>query len=54
MFSKIEFFGAIGISIIAGTAIGYSKAREKFLEALIKAVPSENKDEKSKNEEKES
>lgn len=37
MFTKGEFFGAIAISLIGGIAIGYSKAREIFMEALAKA-----------------
>ena len=46
MFSKREFFVAVGFSLITGFTIGYSKAREKFMEALIKATP--NADKKNK------
>lgn len=38
MFSKKEFFVAVGVSLFAGIGIGYSKAREKFAEALLKAT----------------
>ncbi len=50
MFGKKEFFVGMGVSLIAGIGIGYMKAREKFIEAVLK-VTSE-KDEKT--EEKES
>lgn len=39
MFSKKEFFLGITLSLIAGFGVGYSKAREKCIEAMIKAVP---------------
>lgn len=42
MFKKVEFFGAVGISLLAGVAIGYSKAREIFLEALLKSTTERN------------
>lgn len=35
MFSKTEFFTAVTVSLIVGTGIGYSKAREIFIGALI-------------------
>ena len=35
--SKFEFLGALIVGLIGGIFIGYSKAREIFLEALIKA-----------------
>ncbi|MDD3040031.1 hypothetical protein [Bacteroides sp.] len=35
MFSKTEFFTAVTVSLIAGIGIGYSKAREIFIGALI-------------------
>lgn len=38
MFNKFEMLGAITISLIAGMAIGYSKAREICLEAIIKVT----------------
>ena len=50
-FNKIEFFGAIGISLIGGMAIGYSKAREIFLEALVKATPTNTEKDNSKTKE---
>lgn len=40
MFTKGQFFIGMGITLAAGVAIGYSKAREKFLEALLKATGS--------------
>lgn len=48
MFTKKEFFGAIVISLIGGIAIGYSKAREICLEAIVRAT--DQKDEKSEKE----
>lgn len=44
MFSKKELFIAIGVSLFAGMGIGYSKAREKFMEALAKAALSNAKE----------
>ena len=38
MYNKLEMVLAIGISLAGGFAIGYSKAREKFIEALINAA----------------
>ena len=50
MFNKFEFFGAIAVSLIGGMAIGYSKAREKFIEALITASNLDKKEERNKEE----
>lgn len=50
MYDKKQLFGVVVISIAAGYNIGYSKARERFLEALIVAS-AENKE---KTKEKES
>jgi len=36
--SKFEFFGTLIVGLIGGFFIGYSKARELFLEALIKSA----------------
>ena len=36
--SKFEFFGTLTAGLIGGFFIGYSKARELFLEALIKSA----------------
>lgn len=47
--SKAEFFGTLAIGLIGGIFIGYSKAREKFLEAIIEVI-----DQKEKMKEKES
>ena len=38
MFSKKEFFISVAVSLVAGIGIGYSKDREKFAEALLKAT----------------
>lgn len=38
MYSKGQVFLIGATALIAGFGIGYSKAREKFLEALIKAM----------------
>lgn len=37
MFNKLEFIGGITVALAAGIAIGYSKAREKCMEAIAKA-----------------
>ena len=37
MFNKLEFVGGIAVALVAGIAIGYSKSREKFMEAVAKA-----------------
>lgn len=50
-FSKIEFFGAVGVALLGGMAIGYSKARETFLAAMIKAMPDKDKEESKTEEE---
>lgn len=49
MFSKMEMLGAITISLIGGFAIGYSKARELCLQAIIKAT-GEQKETEAKEE----
>ena len=38
MFTKLEMVGAIAISLFGGFAIGYSKAREICLQAIITAT----------------
>lgn len=43
MFSKKEFFVSVALSLVAGIGIGYTKARGKFTEALIKATPAADK-----------
>lgn len=48
MFTKKEFFGAIVISLIGGISIGYSKARENCLEAIVRVT--DRKDEKTEKE----
>lgn len=48
-FNKFEFFGATTICLIGGIAIGYSKAREIFIEALLTATAN-SKDNKEKEE----
>lgn len=40
MFTKREFFFGMAVTLMAGFAVGYSKAREKFVEALVKATGS--------------
>ena len=52
MFSKKSFILGIGVSLIAGIGIGYTKARERFLEAMLKGIcEKENKkDEDEKTE----
>lgn len=42
MFSKSQFFIGVAIAAFIGIGIGYSKAREVCLEAVIKAMPSKN------------
>ena len=50
-FSKIEFFAAVTVGVLGGMAVGYSKAREKCLEALIKASSSKNNNDSKETEE---
>lgn len=45
MFTKFEILGAIMISLFGGFAIGYSKAREIFLQAIITAIGEQEKTE---------
>lgn len=47
MFNKAQFFMGIAVSAIIGIGIGYSKSREIFLEAMIKAMPSKNNEEET-------
>lgn len=49
-FGKLEFFGAVGISLLGGMAIGYSKAREICLEAMINAMPDTKQKDFNENE----
>lgn len=51
MFNKFEMIGAIAISLFGGIAIGYSKAREKCLEAIINATRNAEKPKETKEEE---
>lgn len=51
VFSKLEMFGAITISLIGGMAIGYSKARELCLQAIIKATGEQTEPEAMDKEE---
>lgn len=51
MFNKFEMLGAITISLFAGMAIGYSKAREICLEAIINATGGQKEHEATENEE---
>ncbi|MEY8573622.1 hypothetical protein AALD01_04320 [Oscillospiraceae bacterium 21-37] len=51
MFTKFEMLGAITISLIGGMAIGYSKAREICLQAIIQATGEQKKTEATENEE---
>ncbi len=47
MFNKAQFFMGVAVSAIIGIGIGYSKAREIFLEAMIKAMPAKNEENKA-------
>ena len=49
MFGKKEFFVGMVVSLIAGIGIGYSKAREKFMEALLKVTASCDKKEEEES-----
>lgn len=51
MFSKLEMFGAIAVSLIGGMAIGYSKARELCLQAIINATGEQKEPEATDKEE---
>lgn len=51
MFSKGEFFGAIVVAALIGIGVGYSKAREICMEALIKALPNNDTNENEIEEE---
>ncbi len=51
MFSKLEMVGAIAISLLGGFAIGYSKAREICLQAIITATGAQEKPEATEREE---
>lgn len=51
MFTKLEMLGAITISLIGGMAIGYSKAREICLQAIITATGEQKKPEETEKEE---
>lgn len=42
MFNKAQFFIGVAIAAFIGIGIGYSKSREKCLEAMIKAMPSKD------------
>ena len=51
MFTKLEMLGAITISLIGGMAIGYSKAREICLQAIITATGEQKEPETTEKEE---
>lgn len=51
MFTKLEMLGAIMISLIGGMAIGYSKAREICLQAIITATGEQKEPETTEKEE---
>lgn len=51
MFNKLEMLGAITISLIGGIAIGYSKAREICLQAIITATGEQKEPKANKKEE---
>ena len=51
MFTKLEMLGAITISLIGGMAIGYSKAREICLQAIINATGEQKEPEAAEKEE---
>lgn len=51
MFGKLEMLGAIAISLVGGFAIGYSKAREICLQAIITATGQQEKTEATENKE---
>lgn len=42
MFTKGQFFIGIAVSALIAFGVGYSKARETFLEAMIKRMPNAN------------
>ncbi|MBQ8237872.1 MAG: hypothetical protein IJZ39_06990 [Oscillospiraceae bacterium] len=44
MYSKKEMFLAVTFSLIAGFAVGYSKARELCLQAIMTATGTSDKD----------
>lgn len=50
MFSKLEMLGAITISLFGGFAIGYSKARELCLQAIIKTTGEQKEPEATEKE----
>lgn len=51
MFTKAQFFIGIAISAFIGIGVGYSKSREKCLEAMIKAMPTKkNEDEQDQTD----
>lgn len=51
MFTKLEMVGAIAISLFGGFAIGYSKAREICLQAIITATGEQKEPETTEKEE---
>jgi len=51
MFTKLEMLGASTISLIGGMAIGYSKAREICLQAIITATGEQKEPEATEKEE---
>lgn len=50
MFTKAQFFIGVAVSAFIGIGIGYSKSREKCLEAMIKAIPEKSEDEQDQTE----
>lgn len=50
MVNKKEFYVTLAVGLIGGFTIGYSKAREKFLAAMINSMESKNDIVKEENE----
>ncbi len=51
MKSALQVLIILGIGVSGGFAAGYSKSREKFLEAMVHGLTSSVKEEKSESEE---
>lgn len=49
MFNKAQFFIGVTIAAIIGFGVGYSKSREKCLEAMIKATSSKNNEDETEH-----
>lgn len=50
MFNKAQFFIGIAVSAAIAYGVGYSKAREMCLEALIKATKTQEDEKEEENE----